>query len=48
MRKNFIGIYARYLQQYIDYKRQLGFKQETEEAILAVLTVLPSSVAKPG
>lgn len=36
MRKNFIGIYAQYLQQYIDYKRQLGFKQETEEAILAV------------
>lgn len=36
MRNHFIGIYARYLEQYIDYKRQLGFKQETEEVILAV------------
>src|SRR5690606_9845175 len=36
MRNHFIGIYAQYLQQYIDYKRQLGFKHETEEVILAV------------
>lgn len=36
MRNHFIGIYAPYLEQYIDYKRQLGFKQETEKAILAV------------
>ena len=36
MPNHFIGIYAQYLEQYIDYKRQLGFKQETEEAILSV------------
>lgn len=34
--RNFIGIYAPYIDQYLDYKRQLGFKQETEEFIFAV------------
>lgn len=33
MHSHFIGIYALYLDQYLDYKRQLGFKQKTEERI---------------
>ncbi|MBE9461313.1 tyrosine-type recombinase/integrase [Dyadobacter subterraneus] len=36
MHNHFTGIYAPYLDQYLDYKRQLGFKQQTEESILAV------------
>lgn len=36
MPSRYIGIYAPYLEQYLSYKRQLGFKQETEEAILAI------------
>ncbi|VXC95209.1 conserved hypothetical protein [Sphingobacterium multivorum] len=34
MRKQFVGIYAPYLEQYLADKRQLGFKQNTEEVIL--------------
>ncbi|RKO68419.1 hypothetical protein D7322_27475 [Sphingobacterium puteale] len=36
MRNKFVGIYAPYLEQYLADKRQLGFKQETEEAIFSV------------
>lgn len=36
MRNKFVGIYAPYLEQYLADKRQLGFKQETEEAIFGV------------
>lgn len=36
MRKHFAGIYAPYLERYLDDKRQLGFKQETEERILLI------------
>lgn len=36
MRRHFIGIYAPYIEQYLAYKRQLGFKQGTEEAMFAV------------
>lgn len=34
MRKQFMGIYAPYLEQYLAEKRQLGFKQKTKESIL--------------
>lgn len=36
MRKQFAGIYAPYLERYLADKRQLGFKQETEEIILGI------------
>ena len=36
MRNHFIGIYASYLEKYLDYKRQLGFKHATEGQILAI------------
>jgi integrase len=36
MSRYFVGIYAPYIEQYLAYKRQLGFKQKTEESILAV------------
>jgi integrase len=36
MRRYFTGIYAPYIEQYLAYKRQLGFKQGTEETILAI------------
>lgn len=36
MRKQFAGIYAPYLEQYLADKRQLGFKQGTEETILGI------------
>lgn len=35
MSRKFIGIYAPYIEQYLSYKRQLGFKQITEEEMLA-------------
>ena len=36
MRKQFTGIYGPYLDRYLTYKRQLGFKYITEESILAI------------
>lgn len=36
MHKHFIGIYATYIEQYLAYKRQLGFKHKTKETILAI------------
>jgi integrase/recombinase XerD len=36
MPRHFMGIYAPYLEQYLACKRQLGFKQKTEEGILAI------------
>lgn len=36
MHRHFTGIYAPYIEQYLVYKRQLGFKQGTEESILAI------------
>ncbi|GAI87434.1 unnamed protein product, partial [marine sediment metagenome] len=36
MSKQFLGIYAAYIKQYIAYKRGLGFKYETEEIILSI------------
>ncbi len=36
MNKQFLGIYASYIEQYIALKRGLGFKYETEEIILSI------------
>ncbi|WPQ63352.1 tyrosine-type recombinase/integrase [Chitinophaga sancti] len=36
MRRHFTGIYAPYIEQYLLYKRQLGFKQRTEETMFAI------------
>ena len=36
MNKQFWGIYASYIEQYIAFKRGLGFKYETEEIIFSI------------
>lgn len=36
MHRHVTGIYAPYIEQYLAYKRQLGFKQRTEETLFAI------------
>ncbi|HYN44387.1 MAG TPA: hypothetical protein VER35_00140 [Candidatus Limnocylindrales bacterium] len=36
MNRQFWGIYASFIEQFIDFKRQLGFKYDTEEVIYSI------------
>lgn len=36
MNRYFLGIYASFIEQFIDFKRQMGFKYDTEEIIYSI------------